>query len=203
MLDATGTWEIQSSAFTEELKTKLLGLGPNPKSFNNGTGKIEFVAASFWWIGQVYNVTALAASTLYQPFGYMAKKNVGEWLYAFGYAHMFGSNGAYLLTDNPNLTLIFEMDFASNFSSVQALCSRVIVENSAGTVLCETLFAGYRYNSERDTHNMNMYYNTAPLRHILNQGDKIFVDTAHNILTPNSATIASVTMKGKFSIHAN
>ena len=131
------------------------------------------------------------------------QKNVGEWLYAFGYAHMFGSNGAYLLTDTPNLTFVFEMDFASNFSSVQALCSRILVENSAGTLLCETLFGGYRYNSERDTHNMNMYYNTAPLSHILNQGDEIFVDTVHNILTPNSATIAGVTMKGKFYIHAN
>ena len=203
MLDATGTWEIQSSAFTEELKKKLLGLGPNPKSFNNGTGKIEIAAFSFWWIGQAYNVTNLAASTHYQPSGYLGKKNVGELLYAFGYAHIFGSNGAYLLTDKPNLTLVFEMDFASNFSSVQALCSRVIVENSAGTVLSETFFAGYRFNSERDTHNMNMYYNTAPLRHILNQGDKIFVDTIHNIITPNSVTIASVTMKGKFSMHAN
>jgi hypothetical protein len=76
MLDENGTWEIQSSAFTEELKTKVLG-SSNPKSFNNGTGKIEFVAASFWWIGQVYNTTALAASTLYQPFGYLKKKKNG------------------------------------------------------------------------------------------------------------------------------
>ena len=95
------------------------------------------------------------------------------------------------------------MDFASNFSTVQALCSRIIVENSAGTILSETFFAGVRYNSERDTKNMNIYYNTAPLRHILNQGDKIFVDTVHNILTPNSTTIASVVMKGKFSMMAN
>ena len=35
------------------------------------------------------------------------------------------------------------------------------------------------------------------------EGDKIFVDTIHNILTPNSATIARVTMKGKFSMHSN
>jgi len=201
MLTADGNnWETQSSAFTEALKARLLTL----KDFNNGTGKIEFIAASLWWVGQAYNVINFAPSTLYQPSGTAAKKNVGEWLYAFsGYSSMFGSNGAYLLTDKPNLTLVFEMDFSSNFSSVQALCSRIIVENSAGTVLSETFFAGVRYNSERDTHNMNIYYNTAPLRHILNQGDKIFVDTVHNILTPNSSTIASVVMKGKFSMMAN
>jgi hypothetical protein len=204
MLTADGNnWETQSSAFTETLKAKVLG-SSNSRGFNNGTGKIEFIAASFWWIGQAYNLTTLTASTHYQPSGYLGKKNIGEWLYAYsGYSSMFGSNGAYLLTDTPNLTFIFEMDFASNFSSVQALCSRVIVENSAGTVLSETFFGGYRFNSERDTHNMNMYYNTTPLRHILNQGDKIFVDTIHNIITPNSASIASVVMKGKFSIHAN
>jgi hypothetical protein len=84
-------------------------------------------------------------------------------------------------------------------------CAVVVVggESSSGNVLCETFFAGYRYNSKRDTHNMNMYYSTAPLRHILKQGDKIFVDTVHNILTPNSSTIASVVMKGKFSMMAN
>jgi hypothetical protein len=202
MQDANGTWETQSSAFTETLKDKLLNAS-NSKLFNNNTGKIEFIAASLWWVGQAYNVINFAPSTLYQPTGTAAKKNVGEWLYAFGYSHMFGSNGGYLLNDYPNLTLVFEMDFASNFSSVQALCSRVIVESSGGNVLCETFFAGYRYNSERDTHNMNMYYSTAPLRHILKQGDKIFVDTVHNILTPNSTTIASVVMKGKFSMIAN
>jgi len=46
-------------------------------------------------------------------------------------------------------------------------------------------------------------YTTAPLRHILNFGDRIFVDTLHNILTPNSGHIAQVVMKGKISIHAN
>jgi hypothetical protein len=197
MKDASGTWETQSSAFTEELKAKLL------KSFNSYAGKLEFIAASYWWIGQVYNVTALAPNTHYQPFGYAGKKNIGEWIYAFvsGGSSMFSSNGSYLLYDQPNLTLVFEMDFNSSFCSVQALCSRIIVENSAGSVLNETFFAGVRYNSERDAHNMNTYYSTAPLRHTLNQGDKIFVWTDHNIITPNSTT--GITMKGKFSMLAN
>ena len=202
MQDATGTWEIQSSAFTEELKTKLLN-ATNSKGFNNGTGKIEFITPTFWWIGEGYSTIFLTASTLYQPVYNIAKRNIGQWLGTVGYSHMFDTNGGYIFTDKPNLTFVFEMDFASNFSSVQALCSRVIVENSAGTVLSETFFAGVRYNSERDTHNMNIYYNTAPLRHILNQGDKIFVDTVYNILTPNSATIGSVLMKGKFSMLGN
>ena len=34
-------------------------------------------------IGEVYNITALAPNTHYQPFGYKAKKNIGEWVYAF------------------------------------------------------------------------------------------------------------------------
>ena len=68
---------------------------------------------------------------------------------------MFDTNGGYILTDKPNLTFVFEMDFASNFSSVQALCSRILIENSAATVLCETLFGGVRYNSE-----YILYYST-------------------------------------------
>jgi len=40
MLNANSVWEIQSSAFTEELKSKLLN------SFNNNTGKLEFFANS-------------------------------------------------------------------------------------------------------------------------------------------------------------
>jgi hypothetical protein len=95
------------------------------------------------------------------------------------------------------------MDFNSSFCSVQALCSRIIVENSAGTVLNETFFAGVRYNSERDAHHMNTYYNTAPLRHTLNQGDKIFVWTEYSIITPNAMYTTGVTMKGKFSMLAN
>jgi hypothetical protein len=136
----------------------------------------------------------------------MAKKNVGEWLYAFGYAHMFDSTGAYLLNDKPNLTLIFEMDFTSNFTAVQALCSKVIVKNNVGTTLSETFFQGIRknvYGGCLDVNNMSIYYTTAPLRHILNQGDRIYVNTRHNFLTPNSVTIDGVLMKGKFSIHAN
>ena len=199
MKNANNDWETQSSAFTEELKAKILSV----ESFYNGNGKIEFIAASFWWIGEVYNITALQGNTHYQQSAYKGKKNVGEWVYAFvnSGSSFFGSNGGYLLNDKPILTLVFEMDFNSSFCSVQSLSSKIIVENSAGTVLNETFFAGVRYNSERDTHHMNTYYNTAPLRHTLNQGDKIFVNTDYNIITPNSA--AGITMKGKFSMLAN
>ena len=116
---------------------------------------------------------------------------------------MFDATGAYLLNDKPNLTLIFEAHFISNFTSVAAFVSKVIVKNNAGTILTETFYQGVRYNSERDTHNMEIFYTTAPLRHILNQGDRIFVATQHNILTPNSATIAGVQFRGKFSMHTN
>ena len=199
MKNANNVWETQSSAFTEELKAKILSV----ESFYNGNGKLEFIAASFWWIGEVYNITALQGNTHYQQSAYKGKKNVGEWVYAFvnSGSSFFGSNGGYLLNDKPILTLVFEMDFNSSFCSVQSLSSKIIVENSAGTVLNETFFAGVRYNSERDTHHMNTYYNTAPLRHTLNQGDKIFVNTDYNIITPNSA--AGITMKGKFSMLAN
>ena len=115
---------------------------------------------------------------------------------------MFGSNGAYLLSDKPSLTLVFEMAFTSLTSAVGELTSRVIVENSAGTLLAETFLVGPRYNA-RQTLNYRYMYTTAPLRHTLNQGDKIFVDTVHNILTPNSTTIAGVTMKAKFSMIGN
>ena len=100
------------------------------------------------------------------------------------------------------LTLVFEMDFTAGFSAVSILNSKILVDNSAGTVVAETLYAGVWYNS-RSTANYRMMYSTAPLRHILNFGDRIFVDTLHNILTPNSGTIAQVVMKGKVSIHAN
>ena len=115
---------------------------------------------------------------------------------------MFNAAGSYLLNDQPVLTLVFEMDFKSVGSSAQLFTSKVIVENSVGTVVSQTLDAGLWYNS-RSVENYRMMYNTAPLRHTLNQGDKIFVDTLHNFITPNSATIAQVTMKAKFSMFAN
>ena len=115
---------------------------------------------------------------------------------------MFGSNGAYLLNDKPILTLVFEMDFTAGNSAVQMLYSRIIVENSAGNVVAETMNAGFYYGA-RTTEHYRMMYITASLRHTLNLGDKIFVDTVHNFITPNSATISGVTMKAKFSMFAN
>ena len=115
---------------------------------------------------------------------------------------MFGSNGAYLLSDNPSLTLIFEMAFTSLTSAVLELTRRVIVENSARTLLAETFLSGPRYNA-RQTFNSRIYYHTAPLMHKLALGDKIFVDTYYDILTPNSTTVAGVVMKGKFSMIGN
>ena len=117
---------------------------------------------------------------------------------------MFASNGADLLSDNPSLTLIFEMEFTSAFSDVLFIYSQVLVKNNAGTVLCETFESGPYFNAVgRNALTYKYFYSTAPLRHILNQGDRIFVKTKYNFLTPNSATIDGVLMKGKFSMHAN
>ena len=142
------TLETQSSAFTEALKAKLQSF----QSFYNNIGKIEFITNSLWWVGQVYNIINFAPSTLYQPTGYAAKKNVGEWIYAFvnSGSSLFGSNGAYLLDDKPILTLVFEMDFTAGNAAVAILCSRIIVENSAGNVVAETMNAGL-YNTTRTT----------------------------------------------------
>ena len=115
---------------------------------------------------------------------------------------MFGSNGAYLLNDNPSLTLVFEMAFTSLTSAVLELTSRVIIENGTGTLLAETFLSGPRYNA-RQTFNSRIYYHTAPLRHTLALGHKIFVDTYYELLTPNATTIAGVVMKAKFSMLAN
>lgn len=202
MLDAGGqNWETQSSAFTEALKARLLTL----KDFNNGTGKIELSIFSWWWIGQSLTQTTLNPSQYYIVTDPGYQRAVGEALHlnAYGYASMFNATGAYLLNDKPNVTLIFEAHFISGFTSVQAFVSKVIVKNNAGTILTESFYQGVRYNSERDNHNSEIFYTTAPLRHILNQGDRIFVATQHNILTPNSVSIAGVQFRGKFSIHAN
>jgi hypothetical protein len=204
-LNAGDNWETQSSAFTEDLKAKLLSL----RNFNNGTGKIEFIAESFWWLGFAYNLTTLIASRLYdfagEGFYYGAEMSVGSWLNPFGYASMFDATGAYLLNDKPNLTLIFEMDFTAAFSSVNYIISKVVVKNNAGTVLTETLDQGTYYNGapQANARHYKYLYSTAPLRHILNQGDRIFVNTRYIFTTPNSMTIDGVKMKGKFSMHAN
>ena len=119
---------------------------------------------------------------------------------------MFDNSGAYLLNDQPNLTLIFEMDFRAGFSNVLLMYSKVTVRNNAGTLLNETFDQGVQYNSYQEAINngsKHIFYTTAPLRHILNQGDRIFVNTKYSFLTPNSASIAGTTMRGKFSMHAN
>ena len=206
MLASNGTtWETQSSAFTEELKARLL----RSTTFGNNTGKIEFIAESFWWLGFAYNLTTLIASRLYdfagEGFYYGAEMSVGSWLNPFGYASMFDATGAYLLNDKPNLTLIFEMDFTAAFSSVNYIISKVVVKNNAGTVLTETLDQGTYYNGapQANARHYKYLYTTAPLRHILNQGDRIFVNTRYIFTTPNSTSINGVKIKGKFSIHAN
>ncbi len=131
--------------------------------------------------------------------------SVGSWLNPFGYASMFDASGAYLLNDKPNLSLIFEMEFQAAFSLVTFIYSKVVVKNNAGTVLTETFEQGTYFNGapEQNARTYRYYYSTAPLRHILNQGDRIFVNTKYSFITPNSISIAGVTMKGKFSIHAN
>ena len=118
---------------------------------------------------------------------------------------MFDATGAYLLNDTPNLSLIFEMEFTAAFSAVIFIYSKFVVKNNAGTVLTEYFDQGTYYNGapERNARTYRYLYSTAPLRHILNQGDRIFVNTKHNFLTPNSAIIDGVTMKGKFSMHSN
>ena len=156
-----------------------ISYGNNPKSFNNGTGKIEFVAASFWWIGLAYNLTQLQPSQYYIDYGDGYSRAIGEWLYSFGYPHMFDATGAYLLNDTPNLSLIFEMQFRAGFSEVSFFYSKVVVKNNAGTVLSETFEQGTYYNGlpEENKRTYKYFYSTAPLRHILNQGDRIFVNT--------------------------
>ena len=205
MLDATGTWETQSSAFTETLKARLL----QPRSFNN-TGKVEMIVSSFWWLGFAYNLTTLIASRTYnflnENFYYGAEMSVGSWLNLYGgYGWMFDATGAYLLNDTPNLSLIFEMEFTAGFSLVTFIYSKVTVKNNAGTVLSETFEQGTYFNGapEQNARTYRYYYLTAPLRHILNQGDRIFVNTKYSFITPNSNSISGTTMRGKFSIHAN
>ena len=97
------------------------------------------------------------------------------------------------------------MEFTAGFSAVVFIYSKVVVKNNAGTTLSETFEQGTYFNEspEQNARTYRYYYLTAPLRHILNQGDRIFVNTKYSFITPNSATIAGVTMKGKFSIHAN
>ena len=205
MLDATGTWETQSSAFTETLKARLL----QQRSFNN-TGKVEMIVSSFWWLGFAYNLTTLIASRTYnflnENFYYGAEMSVGSWLNLYGgYGWMFDATGAYLLNDTPNLSLIFEMEFTAGFSLVTFIYSKVTVKNNAGTVLSETFEQGTYFNGapEQNARTYRYYYLTAPLRHILNQGDRIFVNTKYSFITPNSNSISGTTMRGKFSIHAN
>ena len=57
MLDENGTWEIQSSAFTEVHKEKVNSI-IDASSFGNSKGLISFTQA-YWWLQGTLNTNFL------------------------------------------------------------------------------------------------------------------------------------------------
>ena len=201
MFNAAGTdWEIQSSAFTETLKTQITTTAAkftNASAFGGNRGRITLLRG-FDLIGRPFGTATLVANTLYS--GTM-NYNVGQNLQSL-YPDLFLSNGGFLNLESPtqHWSLSFEMSFVCKNSSMRILRTYIQVQNSAGAMIENTYTQGIHYRTAQ-TFNEIVYYNVGPLKHIISQGDRIFISTTYDFTTGTEG--ASTVLQGKFVIERN
>ena len=201
MLASDGTtWETQASAFTETLKTQIATTAAkftNASAFGGNRGRITLLRG-FDLIGRPFGTATLVANTLYS--GTM-NYNVGQNLQSL-YPDLFLSNGGFLNIESPtqDWSLSFELGFMCKNSTMRVLKTYIQVQNSAGNVIENTYTQGIHYRTAQ-TFNEIIYYNVGPLKHIINQGDRIFISTTYDFTTGSEGALT--VMEGKFVIERN
>ena len=196
MLDSGGqNWEVQSSAFTEALKTNVLSISSS-SAFGNNKGKIT-LARNFEWIGKASGTTTLTANTIYTgSFNF----SIGHELY-FTYPTLFGQDGRFLAgIGSMNFSLSFELTFVCKNSSMRYFKSLISVKDTNGTGLDNTEVQGVHYRTS-PTFNEAIYYNVGPLKHIISAGHSIILVMSYDFTTGSEG--ASTAMYGTFTIERN
>ena len=202
MLASDGTtWETQASAFTETLKTQIATTAAkftDASAFGQNKGRITMLRG-FDLIGRPAGTTTLVANTVYTG---STNYNVGLNLQSL-WSQYFAANGGFLTTEGPsqhNWSLSFEMGFMCKNSTMRVLKTYIQVQNSSGVVIENTYTQGIHYRTAQ-TFNEIIYYNVGPLKHIINQGDRIFISTTYDFTTGSEGALT--VMEGKFVIERN
>jgi hypothetical protein len=202
MLASDGTtWETQASAFTETLKTQISTTAAkftDASAFGSNKGRIVMLRG-FDLIGRPAGTTTLVANTLYSG---ATNYNVGLNLQSL-WSQYFAANGGFLTTEGPsqhNWSLSFEMGFMCKNSTMRVLKTYIQVQNSSGVVIENTYTQGIHYRTAQ-TFNEIVYYNVGPLKHIISQGDRIFISTTYDFTTGSEGALT--VMEGKFVIERN
>ena len=211
MFNAAGTdYEIQSSAFTETLKSQVINATANiiqlqtlnlkfssAFGFGGSTGKIS--------ITRNLDIIGLSGSTLSNSTLYSGGNlyNVGLGFRNTGlYNDLFDATGKFVSMEGfMNFNIIFEMNFTCRNASFRQLTSRIVIRNDENTNIpgAITLYQGYQYNTAQTFHEV-IYYNVS-MKHIINYGHYIYLDNAFNFTTSTLGTTSG--MQGKITIERN
>ena len=202
MLDAAGTtFEYQSSAFTETLKTQittnqtnitsLTNKFSNTSSFGSDKGKIT-LSKNFEIMGQ----TSLVNGQTYTGSG---PYNVGLAFRNTGlHNDLFDTTGRFIGVDM-NFSISFEFGFLCKNSSIIIFKSYIQIANTAGANLDNSLTQGFHYNSGTTFNNI-LYFSIPPLKHIIKAGHQIFLNTSYAF---TAGTQSPYLMDAKFTIERN
>ena len=211
MYNPAGTdWEIQSSAFTESLKSQVINATANiiqlqtlnlkfssAFGFGGSKGKIR-ITRNFDIIG--LSVSTLLNSTLYSG---STLFNVGLAFRNTGlYNDLFDATGKFVSMEGfMNFNIQFEMQFTSRNSQLKTLISRIVIRNDENTNIAGALtqFQGIQYNSTQTFHEV-VYYN-ASMKHIIDYGHYIYIESSHQFTTGTLGTLTA--MEGTITIERN
>ena len=211
MYNPAGTdWEIQSSAFTESLKSQVINATANiiqlqtlnlkfssAFGFGGSKGKIR-ITRNFDIIG--LSVSTLLNSTLYSG---STLFNVGLAFRNTGlYNDLFDATGKFVSMEGfMNFNIQFEMQFTSRNSQLKTLISRIVIRNDENTNIpgALTQFQGIQYSSTQTFHEV-VYYN-ASMKHIIDYGHYIYIESSHQFTTGTLGTLTA--MEGTITIERN
>jgi len=200
LFNSTGTdWEYQNSAFTEVLKAEIsttTSKFTNTRVFGGNKGKITMVRA-FEIIGRPPGTSTLVANTLYNS---STNYNVGQNLQSL-YPNLFMTDGSFFSEEGDmNFSLTFEFAFLCKNSSIRQLKTYIQVQNSGGVTVENSFTQGIHYRTAQ-TFNEIVYYNVGPLKHIITQGQKLFISTTYDFTTGSEGALTS--MNTRFTIERN
>jgi hypothetical protein len=198
--NSTGTaFENQNSAFTETLKTQITTTTDkftNARIFGGNRGRIKMLRG-FDIIGRPAGTPTLVANTVYTG---STNYNVGQNLQNL-YPGLFLANGKFYSEEGDmNWSFSFELGFMCKNSSMRQLKTYIQIQDTNGAVIENTYTQGIHYRTAQ-TFNEIIYYNVGPLKHIMKQGDQIFISTTYDFTTGSEG--AQTIMEGKFTIERN
>ena len=148
-------------------------------------------------MGRAVGTTTLVANTVYTG---STNYNIGAQLNTL-YPDLFNSNGNFSAANSSmNFSINFELGFMCKNSTMRIFKSYLQIQNSSGVLLDNSYTQGIHYRTAQ-TFNEIVYYNVGPLKHIITQGQKLFISTTYDFTTGTEGALT--VMEGKFVIERN